>query len=111
MYKIYLKNIVETIEKRNEHGPILETNYLSSVIKSRRIELKLTLAEVTENICSEAFLSKVERNLMNPINDRVELLCERLDLDYNSLINLESNVPRYFLKLSLLIRLLCIITS
>ena len=28
---------------------------------------------------------------MNPKNERVEMLCERLDLDYNTLINLESN--------------------
>ncbi len=91
MYKIYLKNILETIERRNEHGPITETNYLSSVIKMRRTELKMTLSETTQNICSEAFLSKIERNLMSPINERVELLCERLDLDYSTLINLESN--------------------
>lgn len=91
MYKIYLKNIEETVEKRKELGPILVSNYLSSIIKNRRLALKLTLADTTENICSEAFLSKLERNMMNPINDRVELLCERLDLDYQTLINLDSN--------------------
>ena len=91
MYNIYLKNIKDLIEKRKETGPVEESNYLSSVIKNRRIELKLTLSDTTQDICSEAFLSKVERNLMNPINERVEMLCERLDLDYQTLINLESN--------------------
>ena len=92
MYNIYLKNIKDLIEKRKETGPVEESNYLSSVIKNRRIELKLTLSDTTQDICSEAFLSKVERNLMNPINERVEMLCERLDLDYQTLINLESNI-------------------
>ena len=91
MYKIYLKNIDETLEKRKVQGPICEANYLSAIIKSKRLELKMTLAETTENICSEAFLSKVERNLMNPINEKVELLCERLNLDYYKLINLDTN--------------------
>ena len=88
---IYLKNIKELIERRIELGPVEEANYLSSVLKNKRTELKLTLSETTENICSEAFLSKVERNLMDPRNDRVELLCERLNLDYYTLVNLESN--------------------
>lgn len=91
MYNIYLKNIKDLIAKRKETGPVEESNYLSSVIKNRRTELKLTLSDTTHDICSEAFLSKVERNLMNPKNERVEMLCERLDLDYNTLINLESN--------------------
>ena len=86
-----LKHVKELVLKRKEIGPVLVSNYLSSVIKNRRIELKLTLAQTTENICSEALLSKLERNLMSPYNDRVELICERLDLDYHSLLNLESN--------------------
>lgn len=91
MYNIYLKNISEMVEKRKETGPILETNYLSSIIKSRRMELKLTLAQTTEHICSEALLSKLERNLMSSKNEKVALLCERLNLDYDNLINLETN--------------------
>ena len=91
MYKIYLKNIKEVIEKRQEADPIHESNYLSAILKNKRIELKQTLSEITENICSEAFLSKVERNLMSPKNEKVALLCERLDLDYYKLINLETN--------------------
>lgn len=91
MYKIFLKNIIETLEKRQEQGAIEESNYLSAVLKNRRLELKMTLAETTEDICSEALLSKVERNLMNPRNVRVEMLCERLNLDYFKLINLETN--------------------
>lgn len=91
MYKIWLKNIEETLEKRKEIGPINETNYLSAILKNKRLELNMTLSEITENICSEALLSKVERNLMNPRNVKVELLCERLNLDYYKLINLETN--------------------
>lgn len=91
MYKIFLKNISELINKRVEYGPVVANNYLAAVLKSRRLELNLTLHETTENICSEAFLSKVERNLMDPRNDKVELLCERLNLDYYTLVNLETN--------------------
>lgn len=91
MFLLELINIKEIVKKRLEAGPIQETNYLSSIIKRKRIELKLTLSEVTKNICSEAFLSKVERNLMSTNNERVALLCERLDLDYDSLSKLENN--------------------
>lgn len=91
MYKIFLKNIEETLAKREEQGPVEESNYLSAILKNRRLELKMTLSETTENICSEALLSKVERNLMSPRNVKVEMLCERLNLDYFKLINLETN--------------------
>lgn len=40
MYKIYLKNIEETLEKRKVQGPICVANYLSAIIKSKRLELK-----------------------------------------------------------------------
>lgn len=91
MNDLNLKNIKETIKKRQEQGPIEDTNYLSSILKSKRLELNLTLSDVTKDICSEAFLSKVERNLMDPKNTRVEQLCERLDLDYEKISSLGNN--------------------
>ena len=44
MYKIYLKNIEETVEKRKELGPILVSNYLSSIIKNEKWEYLIILS-------------------------------------------------------------------
>ncbi len=89
MYHIYLKDVEEFISKRMASGPIVESNYISSTLKNRRLELSMTLSEVTKDICSEAFLSKVERNLMDGKNERIAMLCERLDLDYQRLMDIE----------------------
>ncbi len=91
MQKIILKNINEYVNRRKSLGPIVKSNYISSILKNKRLIQNLTLQEATENICSEAFLSKLERNLMDPRNERVELLCERFNLNYNELLNLENN--------------------
>ena len=91
MNNVTLKGIQEYIKRRIANGPVVKSTYISTILKNRRNVLKLTLHEATENICSEAFLSKVERNLMNPINGRVALLCERFNLNYNDLISLENN--------------------
>ena len=91
MYFIYLRNIEELIEKRKKQGPVVVANYISSSMKSARLKSDLTLFDITNGICSEAFLSKLERNLMDPHNERVPLLCERLNLDYDTLVNLDSN--------------------
>ncbi len=89
MYKIYFNDIEKFMNKRITGGPIVESNYISSVMKNKRLELSMTLSQTTDNICSEAFLSKLERNMMDKKNERVALLCERLDLDYNRLLEIE----------------------
>ena len=89
MYDIYLKDVKEFVEKRVAQGPVLESNYISSTLKNRRLELSMTLSDVTKDICSEAFLSKLERNLMNGKNERVAMLCDRLNLNYQRLMNIE----------------------
>ena len=91
MEQLNILSIRDLIRKRKELGPVEETNYLSSILKSKRLELNLTLSDVTKDICSEAFLSKVERNLMDPKNTRVAMLCERLDLDYDKISSLGNN--------------------
>lgn len=91
MMNIKIKELQNFIKKRMAQGPIEKSNYISTILKNKRLMNNLTLHEATENICSEAFLSKVERNLMDPHNERVELLCERFDLNYNELVGLESN--------------------
>ena len=91
MYQIELLNIKTLVEKRMEIGPVEETNYLASIMKRRRIELNLTLAQTTKGICSEALHSKLERNRTSIKNKVVPLLCERLSLDYKTLSKLENN--------------------
>lgn len=87
---IILKDVKILVLKRVV-GPVTQSTYISTILKNIRMMRNLTLHEATKNICSEAFLSKVERNLMDPRNERVELLCERYNLNYNDLINLDDN--------------------
>lgn len=90
--QINLKNIDELVNKRINEEPTMNSNYLAAILKQRRLQKKWTLHDATDKICSEAYLSKLERNKMdNYKNDRTELLCERLDIDYYKLVNLESN--------------------
>lgn len=88
--KLYLKKVKESVQKRIENGPIKGTSYIPAIMKTRRLELKMTLHDETKGICSEALLSKIERNLVDVKNEKVHLLCERLNLDYYTLINLEA---------------------
>lgn len=85
MYQIDLLNVEALIRKRIETGPILESNNIASIMKRRRLDLNLTLAQTTRGICSEALQSKLERNQADIRNKVVPLLCERLQLDYDEL--------------------------
>ena len=64
-------------------------NYLlAAAFKSRRLQLNMTLDEVTRDICSKAYLCKFENNQITIDEKVARCLCERVDLDYDKIISL-----------------------
>lgn len=86
MLLIELNNLSATVEKLKYCDYEKESNSIGSVIKDRRCEMKKTLEEICKGICCVGFLSKLERNKLDNLNNPIVMkLCEKLDLDYESL--------------------------
>lgn len=66
--------------KRRRLEKSYEVKPIGSTFKIRRIELKMTLEETAEGICSISYLSKLENNLIEPNELFVRLLRIRLNL-------------------------------
>lgn len=67
------------LKKRKEYKHY-EIKPIGSAIRLRRKELKMTLEEGAEGICSISYLSKLENNQIDPNLDFVDKLVERFDL-------------------------------
>ena len=86
MLLIELNNLSAAVEKLKYCDYEKESNSIGSVIKDRRCEMKKTLEEICKGICCVGFLSKLERNKLENLNNPIVMkLCEKLDLDYESL--------------------------
>lgn len=59
--------------------------FYSTFLKRKRIEKGMKLQEVASGICSVSYLSRIENNQSLPNEDNLELLFERLDLNYNEI--------------------------
>lgn len=87
-----LSNFANFIEHRKEIGPVKDSNHIGAAFKDRRLKLKMTLEDVSKDICCLAYLSKLERNMVSGIdNGRIMRLCERLDIKYEAIENLNSD--------------------
>lgn len=79
--KIFEENVLnKKINSQNESD-----FFYSSFLKRKRIEKGMKLQEVASGICSVSYLSRIENNLSLPNDDNLELLFERLDLNYNEI--------------------------
>jgi len=67
------------IKRRRLEKPY-ETKPIGSAIKVKRKELKMTLEESAEGICSISYLSKLENNLIEPNDVFVSKLKKRLNI-------------------------------
>lgn len=67
------------IKKRRLEKPY-ESKPIGSAIKVKRKELKMTLEESAEGICSISYLSKLENNLIEPNEVFISQLKQRLNL-------------------------------
>ena len=78
----------EFSERRNEIALKNQSNIVATAFKSKRLQLNMTLSEATKDICSKAYLCKFENNQIMMDDKVVRVLCERVDLDYEKVKNL-----------------------
>ncbi|QED47019.1 helix-turn-helix transcriptional regulator [Cytobacillus dafuensis] len=64
---------------------------IGSRIKYYRINANLTQEELCKGVCSPSYLSKVENNNMEPSEDILRLLCERMKISLNTIRNFDEN--------------------
>ncbi|WP_440898485.1 helix-turn-helix domain-containing protein [Bacillus daqingensis] len=73
---------------------------IGRMVASRRIQTSVTQEELASGICSIPYLSKLENNkLTNPNPETVELLLERLDVDYDYFRRVQADSVRTIQKL------------
>ena len=73
-----MNNLETKIRKKN----ITFQGDMAKFIKRRRIELGLKLEELSEGICSVSYLSRIENNLVEVDDSYYELLCEKMEINY-----------------------------
>ncbi len=74
-----LINYVKNLKKSNA----MHLNVFSAILKRERLQQNLTLEEVSSGICSVSYLSKLENNQIEPKDDYLKFLFDRLSIDYN----------------------------
>jgi transcriptional regulator with XRE-family HTH domain len=89
------------LSKRRKDEKIYEIKPIGSAIKFRRKELKMTLEEGAQGICSISYLSKLENNLIEPNIDFVDQLIKRFDINENSYVEFDHYIDDLNLLLSL----------
>lgn len=60
---------------------------ISQAIKRERLEQNLTLESIAKGICSLSYLSKIENFTIIPHASYLEALCERLNIDFDKIID------------------------
>lgn len=86
-----LPNIGELLaSKRN-----LTFNVYSATLKSERLKKRLTLEDITTNICSKSYLSKIENNLLEGDYNCLKQLFLRVDIDYDDFQTYVNSIDLY----------------
>ena len=75
--KINIHEIKMHLKKRGEN---IEKSPIGSRLKYKRKQLKLTLQEVSENICSVSYLSKIENNMIKATPRYIHALKEKYQM-------------------------------
>jgi HTH-type transcriptional regulator, quorum sensing regulator NprR len=88
------------LSKKRKDEKNYEVKPIGSAIKFRRRELKMTLEEGADGICSISYLSKLENNLIEPNLDFVDQLIKRFDINENSYIEFDHYLDDLKLLLS-----------
>lgn len=64
-------------------------------IKQRRKEIKMTQADLSEGICTQAMISRIEKRKVRPSRELMEKLAERLDVSLHYFYGEDSVESRY----------------
>ena len=101
-----LKNPMGFIGKIKEKRENEEYLKYSTIIKKLRTEKNLTISELSKDICSISYLSKLENGIIQTSDVTIALLFDRLGVDYktfesqNKKIDLHKIVQALFLFLN-----------
>ena len=85
---IHIPYLNRQLSKRKEQK-LYEIKPFGSAIRYKRLDMKMTLEEAAEGICSVSYLSKLENNLIAPGERFLHLLIERFSLHESFEIDLE----------------------
>jgi HTH-type transcriptional regulator, quorum sensing regulator NprR len=81
---------IKRLLKQRKHERLFETRPIGSAIKYKRKEMKMTLEEAAEGICSISYLSKLENNLIDVSDKFVDPLIKRFGItEYYNLKDLK----------------------
>lgn len=86
-----INKLLVAVKKETERTSKEITSYtIGALARKRRLEKKLTLSEVSKDICSISYLSKIESNKIIPNKRCLELLMERIDVSKWEIYALEN---------------------
>ena len=86
-----INKLLVAVKKETERTSKEITSYtIGALARKRRLEKNLTLSEVSKNICSISYLSKIESNKIIPNQRCLELLMERIDVSKWEIYALEN---------------------
>lgn len=81
---IITKEFIDYIKYRA--GKKNHTNYYAQILKIERLKRHMTLEEAARGICSISYLSKLEnQNIEGVNNEYLKFLCERYEIPYDAL--------------------------
>ena len=81
MLKISKSELISYVNYLKKNNPS-HLNIFSAILKHARLAKKMTLEEVSAGICSVSYLSKLENSQIEPKDEYVKFLFDRLDIDY-----------------------------
>ena len=90
------KTIIEIKKRINNYYD--HSHVFGLEVKNRRFDLEMTLYSVSHDICSMSYLCKIENNKIVPNQYCVSEICNKLDIDNNTLKAI-NNVEKNLLKL------------
>lgn len=83
-----MKEILKKLNKKENEDKLEKFELFAQIIKKQRKKFKLTLNKASEGICSVSYLSKMENNLLNNVEEDFMLrLCDRMNVDYKSIVS------------------------
>lgn len=74
-----------------------QTYHLGTVLKELRLQQQLSQVQVATDICSQAMLSRIEKNDVIPSVILVKLICDRLNVTVDFVLNHSDpdNIPHH----------------
>lgn len=75
----------------NERSGNQVKSNLAKFLKRRRLEMQVTLEQLSKGVCSTSYLSKIENGQVEVTDDYYEILFEKLDLNYSDVLNIRSS--------------------